>query len=95
MSDIPRARAILQKALDCDPGNERMLRYCIRQALTLLDRERPEFTAPRKLPTLTHDQVEFIRELRSDGLPLNEIARKLGTNIGRVSEAINGKRNGI
>jgi hypothetical protein len=95
MSDIPRAREILQKALDSDHGNEKLLRYCIREALRLLDREKPEFKAPRKLPTLTHDQVEFCRELRSDGLPLNEIARKLGTNIGRVSEAINGKRDGI
>jgi hypothetical protein len=95
MSDIPRARAILQKALDSDHGNERMLRYCIREALNYLNREKPEFKAPRKLPSLTYDQIEFCRELRSTGLPLNEIARKLGTNIGRVSEAINGKRNGI
>jgi hypothetical protein len=95
MSDIPRARAILQKALDSDHGNEKLLRYCIRQALALLDRERPEFTAPRKLPTLTRDHVELCRKLRAEGRPLNEIARKLGTNIGRVSEAINGKRDGI
>lgn len=95
MSHIPRARAILQKTLDSDPGNERLLRYCIRQALALLDRERPEFKAPRKLPTLTTEHVDLCRKLHAEGKPVNDIARKLGTNIGRVSEAINGKRNGI
>ena len=51
--------------------------------------------ADRKLPPLTREHVARCRKLRNDGLPLNEIARKLGTNIGRVSEAINGKRKGI
>ena len=35
------------------------------------------------------------RNLRRKGLSLRAIALALNTNIGRVSEAINGKRNGI
>jgi hypothetical protein len=37
------------------------------------------------------------KELRREGLALHEIVRRLGgnTDIGRVSEAINGKRDGI
>ena len=92
MSDIPRAREILKQAQDSAPGNEKFLRYCIAQALRYLDREKPEFKAPRKLPALTAEQKALCHQLRGEGLPLNEIARKLGTNIGRVSEAVNFKR---
>ena len=37
------------------------------------------------------------KELRADGLALHEIVRRLGgnTDIGRVSEAINGLRDGV
>jgi len=93
MSDIPFARACLQKALKSD--ELAFVHASIKIALRRLDREQPEFKAPRKLPPLTGQQVDFCRLLRGHGLPLNEIARKLGTNIGRVSEAINGKRKGI
>jgi DNA invertase Pin-like site-specific DNA recombinase len=95
MSDIPRARAILRKADKVLAGDERMLRYIITQALQFLDREKPEFKAKRKLPPLTIDQAMQIKELRADGVPVNEIARRFGTNIGRVSEIINGLRDGI
>jgi hypothetical protein len=93
MSDIPFARAVLRKALQSD--DIKFVHGSIRIALRRLDREPPEFKTPRKLPTLTREHVERCRQLRAEGLPLNEIARKLGTNIGRVSEAINGKRKGI
>lgn len=95
MSDIPRARAILQRALDAGESNDKFVRACIRQALALLDREKPTFKTERKLPPLTREQVAMAIDYREQGLPLNEIARKLGTNIGRVSEAINGLRQGI
>ena len=93
MSDIPRARAMLQKALDSE--DIKFVHQAIKRALGLLTREQPEFRTRRKLPPLTREHVQLCRRLRHQGLPLNEIARKLGTNIGRVSEAINGKRNGI
>jgi DNA-binding NarL/FixJ family response regulator len=95
LSDIPRARAILRKVDKVSAGDERMLRYIIAQALRFLDREKPEWKAPRKLPPLTIEQAMQVKELRAEGLPMNEIARKLGTNIGRVSEVINGLRDGI
>ena len=93
MSDIPFARACLQRALKSD--DLKFVHGSIRVALRRLDREKPEFIAPKKLPPLTEFQVLLCRALRTEGYPLNEIARKVKTNIGRVSEAINGKRNGI
>jgi len=99
MSDIPRARAMLEKAdkVESGPGAEKMLRYIIREALKHLDRERPEFVAPKKRPPLTVEQVMRAKELRAQGLALHEIVRRLGgnTDIGRVSEAINGLRDGV
>ena len=93
MSDIPFARAVLRKALQSD--DLKFVYASIRIALKRLDREKPEFTTRAKLPPLTREQVKTIHRLRAQQMPMNEIARKLGTNIGRVSEAINGKRNGI
>ena len=93
MSDIGRARDILRMALRAD--DIKLVRRAIQQALDLMERERPEFKTKIKLPPMTREQVLLARELRGNGLPLNEIARKLGTNIGRVSEAINGLREGI
>ena len=94
MSDIPRARARLEKLLDYE-FTTMFVRKEITAVIRLLKREQPEFRTRRKLPPLTRDHVTLCRQLRNEGRPLNEIARKLGTNIGRVSEAINGKRNGI
>jgi len=94
MSDIPRARARLEKLLDFDDMSL-FVRKEITAVIRLLKREQPEFRTRNKLPPLTREHVALCRKLRNEGLPLNEIARKLGTNIGRVSEAINGKRNGI
>jgi len=94
MSDVPQARARLEALLRYD-GLPPFVRKEIASIIPLLGRERPEFVTKVKLPPMTRDQVHMARKLRSDGLPLNEIARKLGTNIGRVSEAINGLREGI
>jgi hypothetical protein len=94
MSYIPRARARLEKLLD----HEDMPIFVFKEitaVIRLLKREQPEFRTRRKLPPLTREHVALCNKFRNDGLPLNEIARKLGTNIGRVSEAINGKRKGI
>ena len=93
MSDIPFARACLQRALKSD--DLKFVHGSIRVALRRLVRERPEFMTRAKLPPLTREQVQIIHRLRAQEMPMNEIARKLNTNIGRVSEAINGTRNGI
>jgi DNA invertase Pin-like site-specific DNA recombinase len=93
MSDIPFARVILRKALASE--DVKFVHQAIKRALGLLTRDAPEFMTRAKLPPLTREQVKTIRRLREQEMPMNEIARKLGTNIGRVSEAINGKRNGI
>lgn len=93
MSDIPFARVILRKALASD--DIKFVHQAIKRALGMMGREQPEFMTRAKLPPLTREQVKAIRQMRAQEMPMNEIARKLGTNIGRVSEAINGKRNGI
>lgn len=94
MSDIPQARVRLQTLLRYDDLPP-FVRLEIASIIPLLGREQPKFKTKVKLPPMTRDQVELARELRDEGMPINEIARKLGTNIGRVSEAINGLREGI
>jgi hypothetical protein len=95
MSDIPRARHFLQGAMAA-----KTLADCksyVQAALGHMTREQPKFRAPDKRPPLTHVQVERCKVLRHRGLALHEIVQRLGgnTDIGRVSEAINGKRKGI
>jgi hypothetical protein len=88
MSDIPRAREILKKALeDWWTSDALDSRVAIREALKFLDRKKPEFVAARKVRALSPYNVEYARELRRVGLSLHEIAVKLKTNVGRVSEA--------
>lgn len=86
MSNIPRAREILRTALD-DEWAEPSLRDAIRNALALLDRKKPEFVARRKLLPLTDKEKEQARYLRGTGMAMNDIARRLNTNLGRISEA--------
>jgi len=81
MSDIPKARQLIRDA-----------HRLIATALKLLDREKPEFVAPAKLRKLTPEERERCRQLRQRGMAVNDIARMLGTNHGRVSEAINGRK---
>lgn len=92
MSNIPRARTILENARKSD--DLKFIKLCIKYALNEMSREAPDFVAPKKYPRLTPAQEEQARALRAGGMPINEIARKIGTNIGRVSEAIHRKRNG-
>jgi hypothetical protein len=85
MSDIPEARRLLQFALiGHDDDTDWQI---VTQALALLDRKKPEFVAPRKVRKLSPYNREYARMLRSAGMSLNEIALKLKSNIGRVSEA--------
>ncbi len=83
MSNIPEARRLLNEGLHlCDWG-------MVRDAVKLLDRKKPDFVAKRKLKPLTDEQRASARTYRRNGYTVHEIAQSLGTNIGRVSEAIN------
>jgi len=94
MSDIPRARRILQWALaEGIPLNA--TRKAIERALGLMTREKPEFRVEHDAEPMTAHKCKRARNLRRKGLSLRAIALALNTNIGRVSEAINGKRDGI
>lgn len=84
MSNIPEARRLLREALDCDTPHEH-----IREALALLDRKKPAFKARAKVEPLSETKRIEARRMREGGMALNDIARRLNTNIGRVSEAIN------
>ena len=86
MSNVPRARLRLREALRCHTTAE--MRKLIRQALGDMVREQPDFVSPPALPPLSRDQRRKAREMRYTGMPINDIARSLGTNIGRVSEAL-------
>ena len=87
MSDIPRARDILTTALRSDDAA--ILRMGIEYALQFMTRERPDFIAPVEHAPLTTAQKLYARSLRSSGMSIHNIAVELGTNQGRISEAIN------
>ena len=94
MSDIPRAREILQAALqhheqyNTAPG---FLRRYIREALKLMTRKSPAFRVEHDAKPMTNYKRKRARDMRRKGLSLRAIAVALNTNIGRVSEAINGQ----
>jgi hypothetical protein len=87
MSNIPEARRILEEARDHYAYDSGQLYGAIVQALELMKRKSPTFVAPRTIAPLSEVDKEWARLLRKQGLPMNEIARKLGTNLGRISEA--------
>ena len=97
MSDIPRARRILQyilniDVLETDPVGSR---HRIRRALALMTRKSPEFRVEHDVEPMNDRKRKRARIMRRNGLSLRAIALALNTNIGRVSEAVNGKRDGI
>lgn len=86
MSNIGEARRILKEAVS---GSDSLgLIIAINQALPLLDRKKPAFVAKARVPKLTFRQKQTIRKLREQKMALNEIAMRVGTNIGRVSETL-------
>ena len=92
MSDIPLARAKLYDALECTT-----LAGCkaaIGAALNLMIREPPAFRAPVQNKPMTRAQVATAKALRARHMAMDKIAETIGTNPGRISEAINGKRKG-
>jgi hypothetical protein len=92
MSDIPRARAILRSALKLEFNTDpHFLRKAITAALKLMTRKSPAFRVEHDAEPMTNHKCKRARNLRRKGLSLRAIALALNTNIGRVSEAINGK----
>lgn len=90
MSNIPEARRILQEAIAGDNSYDSTSMYgAITEALALLDRKKPAFVARGQIKALSDEQKRTAVALRKRGMPLNAIATFLGTNIGRVSEAVN------
>jgi hypothetical protein len=93
MSDIPRARHFLKGAeaaqtlADC--------KSYVRAALGYMTREPPKFRTPARRPKMTREQVARAKQLRRAEMSVDDIGKRIGQNIGRVSEAINGKRKGI
>lgn len=90
MSDIPRAKEIIDELFDGRLSY--IVRRKLRQARRLMDREKPEFKVDRDVPRFTRKKALLARRLRKQHWGLNRIARYLDTQIGRVSEAVNGKR---
>jgi hypothetical protein len=93
MSDIPLARAKLYDALECTT-----LAGCkaaIGAALNLMIRDTPAYRVPATHTPMTRPEVKRAKLLRRQGMSVDTIAKRLGHNIGRISEAINGKRKGI
>jgi DNA-binding NarL/FixJ family response regulator len=94
VSNIPLAKAIIDKLLE-SADMTLFVRHGLVSARELLDREKPDFIHEPFIPPLTKEQVRVARALRDDGWALQKIADELGSQIGRVSEAVNGHRDGI
>lgn len=81
MSDIPYARRLLQRALK---DHDWLLAAVVP---SLMYRKKPKFIAKARFPRLTAGQKQQARAMRKAGWGVNEIAVKLKTGVGRVSEA--------
>lgn len=82
-SDIPTARALLLQARTQVAEAQRL----IDEGLALMARRKPDFRAKRQTPSLTEAQKLRARKMRSKGMSILDIAHRLKTNHGRVSEA--------
>jgi hypothetical protein len=85
VSNIPEARSLLKGAQE----GSWSYRWAVEKALPLLDRKKPTFVARKSIPKLSEGDKAFCIDLRAKGLSMNAIARRMHTNLGRVSEAIN------
>jgi DNA-directed RNA polymerase specialized sigma24 family protein len=88
MSNIPKAREDLEATIAA-LSDALML---AKRALHNMTREKAAFRAKAFVPSLTPEQRVTAYLLREEGWALQRIATRLGTNIGRVSEVVNGKR---
>ena len=87
MSDIPRARGILNWAINEELDLE-ATRKAIRRALRHMTRKSPEFRALDDSERMTPAKRRSARKLRQQGWAIRKIAEVLHTNGGRVSEAV-------
>jgi len=92
MSDIPRARGILEGLLR-NYQLPQPVQLAIAKALSLMQRDPPISRARGKAVAITPALKARVRALSAQGLSQAEIARRVGLpNAGRVSEILNGKR---
>lgn len=92
MSNIPAARQLLRDVLPTLPATAA---GTVAQALELMTREPPaKPRAPARRRTVTPAEADRCRG--DPGLvrvsPLQDVAEMFGVNIGRVSEALHGRR---
>lgn len=94
MSDIPRARMLLEEALGID--NLAVVKSCIRDALALMTRPpiASRRVAPPRSAPVTPELVFRIKRMAaaSPNLSLQDLGALVGTNAGRVSEVLTGRR---
>lgn len=86
MSNVPRARKMLTETLRSDDLG--FVHGGVRNALELLYRKQPKFKADAEYHKLSPSQRLEALRMRQTGIGINTIARELGTNHGRVSEAL-------
>lgn len=89
MSNIPKARAILQKALE-ESVTVTQYKLAVTQALGLMTRDKPAFVVRTEMPAPSEEQIAEAKSLRKLGKSLQYIATHTGMQIGRVSEAVGG-----
>lgn len=82
-SNVPQARTLLHEATLQIAEAQRL----IDEALALMSRRKPDFRAARQVPRLTDAQKARARRLRKKGMSILDIAHRLNTNHGRISEA--------
>lgn len=97
MSNIPEARNLLKQAFIClDNASEGGYDVAIAEALdkitdalVLMSRRKPKFVSPKKIrPLSPAEELRAVYLRNVEHLPLNDIARELKTNLGRISEAL-------
>ena len=93
MSNIPRARAILERLLASHELGPRAERE-VQKAVALMTREKACRRAPEQPQKIDSEMRQRVKVLaRTTNLTMTEIARRVGLrNSGRVSEIMHGKR---
>lgn len=82
MSNIPKARRILQDALDSETPHEH-----IREALAHMQRNVGFITKPRPSGVTLRIKKKF-REMRNQGMALHDIGIRFGVSQGIVGNAL-------
>ncbi|HEY2530297.1 MAG TPA: hypothetical protein VGJ20_20565 [Xanthobacteraceae bacterium] len=91
MSDIPRARELLQEVEHMTDLLQ--IRRQVARALPLMIRERPSRHAPGRPTIITPATRKYIHKLARTDHTIHEIANLTGIrNNGRISEVLTGKR---